>query len=95
MESREPKKKDEILINGKFIEYKDCIHNHLDINLSFIDRLRVLIHGKIRLHNKIYTKEIVNVIKGETDTFVTSIYRTIFKSKQKFKQIGGVQHNGK
>jgi len=69
-------------INGKEIEYGDCIHHTTTSYLSFWDKIKILFGQPITISSEIYCKnEAVNTIISTAEAFVPTF--RIFRKKQK------------
>lgn len=74
------------LPDGRTIEHKDVIHHTTYVHLSLIDRIRVLIMGKLRIESEIYCGELPEVKGSTAKTYCNRVfnsYRRAFMSKRK------------
>ncbi len=55
------------------MDFKDTIVNHVEIRLSFWDRLRVLVHGWVNVRVKTKTENVVGRVFGESTTWVRPV----------------------
>lgn len=77
------------LQDGRVIECKDTIFHTAYVHLGFMDRVRVLFIGKLRVESEIYCGELPEVKGSIAKTYCNRIfnsYRRAFISK---KQTGG------
>lgn len=61
------------IINGKELEYGDCIINNVTVFLGWKDRIRALFGKEISVRSEIYTKDPVNTLVTVSEASVAPI----------------------
>lgn len=60
-------------VNGKILEYGDCVINNVTCSFGWRDRVRILFGMQAVVTVRTYTKDVVEILETETDLRVNPI----------------------
>lgn len=67
---------------------RDAVHAHVEVSFSFLDRIRILMHGKAHIKNVTYCENRPGCVSTDSKVSIPGLRSTLFKGKPCFGVAG-------